>query len=141
MNQSPPDRMTPDAIVAEIGDLQKELTSKFARIHALSQGLYNQVRRSPVDDNTVIYMRYASTWMRFSGMADQGIRRSAHASKALSRLTPVEVEQPNAPPPKNKEAPAPSPVEDLLSLYDSSAQDEFVPFRDRDRVKVEAETD
>ena len=101
MSQSPPDRMPLGEIVEEIGDLHKDVSSKLARIHALSNGLYQQVRRSPVDDNTAIYMRYASTWMRFAGAADQGIKRSAHASKALSRLTPVEAEKAPVPAPKD----------------------------------------
>jgi hypothetical protein len=118
MNQHPPQLMSPDAIIAEIGELRGELDVRLTRIHALAQGLYHQVRRAPADDNTSVYITYANAWMRFAGMVNQGVLRTASASKVLRRLTP-RAEQ--AVPPVKKEVPpekvAETPVDSVLEMY------------------------
>lgn len=124
MNQRSPQQMTPDEIILEIGTLHKELSLRIARVHGLAQGLYHRMRRSPVDDNTPVYIAYANAWMRFAGMVNQGVVRTVSASKVLRRLTPTDAAKPE--PPQQKKAvqqpsPESSPVEDLISMYGEDA--------------------
>jgi len=128
MSQTPPDRMSPTEIVAEIGELQKELSFRFLRIQLLSKGLYGSVRRATPNANTPIYLRYANTWMQFSGMANQGLKRSASISRVLGSLeteAPQTAPKPQPKPPK--ETPL-SPVEQLLKSYAEEPEDKK-PYR------------
>jgi len=123
MNRAPM-QMTPDEIVAEIGTIHQDLQAKLARVQGLAQGLYHRVRREPPDDNTTVYITYANAWMRFAGMANQGVTRTVSASKVLRRLTPVaEV----AATPERKKAPKPkedaAPIDDLISMYGAEPSD------------------
>jgi hypothetical protein len=118
MNLTPPDRMEPAAIVAEINTLHQELQSRVARIHGLSQSLYQRVRRAPANDNTAIYMRFATTWSRFAGMAGQGIKRASVGARILKGLTPEPAAAESIVKPPIKQAPvASTPVESLLNMY------------------------
>jgi len=140
MNQ-PPDRMSPAEIVAEIGELQQDLSRRFMRIQILSKGLYSRVRRATPDNNTAIYLRYANTWMQFSGMANQGLKRSAGVSRVLGSLD-MESHAPPAPKPtpKPKEATL-SPMEQLLKAYAGEPEDQK-PYRsmgDRQPVRTQQE--
>lgn len=128
MNHTPPERMEPSAIVEEIGSIHRDLQLRLARLQGLSQSLYQMARRSPVDDNTGIYMRFASTWSRFAGMASQGVKRASAGDRILKSLAatiPAEsiVKKPI------KQAPvASTPVESLLDMYseDSALTDEGI---------------
>lgn len=126
MNLTPPDRMDPTAIVAEIGSLHQEVQSRLVRIQGLSQHLYQRVRRAPADDNTAIYMRFATSWSRFAGMASQGVKRASAIDRILKGLArPAEsiVKRPI------EQAPVvATPVESLLDMYgdDSDLTDDAV---------------
>jgi hypothetical protein len=118
MNFQPIERMQPGEIVAEIAALSRELQPKLARIHHLSDGLYQRVRRAPADDHTALFMRYASSWARFAGMASQGIRRASTGDKALRSVTPPANPPQSFVKPVLKHAPAATtPVEALLDMY------------------------
>jgi len=117
MNLTPPDRMEPAAIVAEIASLRQELDSRFSRIQGLAQSLYQRVRRAPADDNTAIYMRFASTWTRFSGMAGQGLKRASAGGRVLKGLTPEAPAESIVKPPIRQAPVASTPVESLLNMY------------------------
>ena len=114
------ERMQQAEIVAEIDSLCGELQAKLARIQSLSDGLYQRVRRAPVDDNTAVYMRYASGWTRFASMASQGVRRASAGDKVLRRLVTQPAE--SVVKPAIRKAPvASTPVESLLEMYSDSA--------------------
>lgn len=120
MSARPLDRMQQAEIVAEISSLCGELRTKLARIQSLSDGLYQRVRRAPVDDNTAIYMRYASSWTRFASMASQGVRRASSGDRVLKQLTVAAAE--SVVKPAIRKAPvATTPVESLLAMYSDSA--------------------
>lgn len=112
----PPDRMLPAEIVGEIGSLCGELRTKLARIQQLSDRLYHHVRRLPADDNTAVYMRYASTWGRFASMTFQGVRRASAGDKVLRGLTSDATGSVVKPAVKPATV-APTPVESLLEMY------------------------
>lgn len=117
MNHNP-ETMAPAEIISEISMIQRGLKGRLARIHELSQCLYRRVRRAKPDDNTTIYLQYANAWIRFSGMANQGALRTAHASKVLKkRLAPEPPAPAEKPKPKKPEPKEPSPVETLMGLY------------------------
>lgn len=123
MNRAPT-QMTPDEIVAEIGTLHQDLQSKLARVQGLAQGLYHRVRREPPDDNTTVYLTYANAWMRFAGMANQGVTRTVSASKVLRRLTPVSETTAVAPERKkvsSKPKEDTAPIDALISMYGASS--------------------
>lgn len=119
MSSAPPHRMQPAEIVSEIDALCDELQTRLARIQSLSMGLYDRVRRSPADDNTAVYMRYASGWTRFANMASQGVRRASAGDKVLRRLAPAVVEPTGSvvKPAIRQAAVASTPVESLLDMY------------------------
>lgn len=131
MNYSTPESMAPADIISEISTIQQDLQGKLARIHVLSQSLYHRVRRAKPDDNTSIYIQYANAWMRFSGMANQGALRTAHASRVLKRLVSETEKEPSVTdrrPKKPLDKPEPSPVESLMSMYsDEELEDLDVP--------------
>lgn len=122
MSFAPPDRMQPAEIISEIGALSRELQAQLTRIQSLSEGLYTRVRRSPADDNTALYMRYASGWTRFANMVSQGVRRASAGDRALRRLKPTAIES-VVKPPIRQEPVAATPVESLLDMYG----EEFAP--------------
>lgn len=112
----PWERMGPAEIIGEIGSLCSEMQSKLVRIRQLSDGLYHKVRRSPVDDNTAVYLRYATNWARFASTAYQGVRRAASGDKMVRRLATERPETVVKPPVKQASVGA-TPVESLLDLY------------------------
>jgi hypothetical protein len=117
-------QMSTEEIVSEIGAIRQDLQVKFARVQGLAQGLYHRVRREPPDDNTSVYLTYANAWMRFAGMATQGVTRTVSASRVLRRLTPVANE--DAPTPRKqavKAKEATAPIEDLISMYGGDVSD------------------
>lgn len=119
--------MTPEEIVAEIGNLRQELDVRLSRIHGLAQGLYHQVRRASADDNTAVYITYAHAWMRFAGMANQGVQRTVSASKVLRQLTPKDAAV--APAVKGRElrpmvAQDQSPMDSLIEMYRDPIENE-----------------
>jgi hypothetical protein len=113
--------MTPEEIISEIGTIQDDLQHKIARVHGLAQGLYRSVRKTPADDDTAIYITYANAWMRFAGMAHQGVSRTASTSKILRRLAPKVEESPQklakSTPKKSAIVPEATPVESLITMY------------------------
>ena len=123
MNQAPM-QMTSEEIIAEIGTIYQDLQVKLARVQGLAQGLYHRVRREPADDNTAVYITYANAWLRFAGMANQGVSRTVLASKVLRRLTPIVVESAT---PERKKPVKPkggaTPIEDLISMYGEEPSD------------------
>jgi hypothetical protein len=136
MNTTPPERMEPPEIVAEISSLQRELVTRLTRIQGLSQSLYHRVRRAPPDDNTGVYVRFANNWLRFAGMAHLGVKRASVGDRILRTLTPTPVESFVKPPPKQRAvAPASSPVESLLALYREDSADS--PSEDGDASEAE----
>lgn len=141
MSHAPLDRMQPAEIVAEIGALCQELQLKLARIQGLSDGLYQRVRRSPVDENTAIYMRYASAWTRFAGMAAQGVKRASAGDRVLRRLAPAASAPESIGKKAIRQAPvASTPVESLLDMYsENSALTDDQVQRVVDRPANEAE--
>jgi len=126
MNLTSPDRMEPAAIVAEISSLHREVESRLTRIHGLSQSLYQRVRRAPADDNTAIYMRFATSWLRFAGVAAQGVKRASAVDRVLRGL--VGRAESIVKPPPMKAPQASTPVESLLDMYseDSDLTDEVI---------------
>jgi hypothetical protein len=116
------DRMQQAKIVEEIGSLCGELQDRLARIQRLSDGLYQRVRRAPVDDNTAVYLRYASAWTRFASMAAQGVKRASAGNRVLRQLVPVTAATESVVKPAIRKAPvASTPVESLLEMYSDSA--------------------
>jgi len=115
--------MTPEEITIEISDLQSEIKRHGLRIYALAHGLHTKVRRAPADDTTSIYLTYAHSWTRFSGMVSQGLARTAHAGRIL-KLLPAKIEAAPPAPPKKKaeQATSLSPVESLISMYGEGAE-------------------
>ena len=119
MNFTPPERLEPSQIVAEIGSLYGELQTRLSRIQGLSQSLYHRVRRAAPDDNTAIYLRFASTWQRFAGMASQGGKRASAVARLLrgvaepsDEAVQERIEKLIVP-----RVAKPSPVESLIEMY------------------------
>jgi len=123
----PPMQMTPEEIIAEIGTIHQDLQVKLARVQGLAQGLYHRARREPPDDNTTVYITYANAWIRFAGMANQGVNRTVLASKVLRRLTPVTEATPERKKPANKPKDEAAPIEDLISMYGEAPSDPVGP--------------
>lgn len=129
MKLVPSDRMEPAEIVAEIGSLHQELQSRLVRIQGLSQSLYQRVRRAPADDNTVIYMRFATTWSRFAGMAVQGVKRASAGNRILRALSLDSSGGESVAKASIRQAPvASTPMESLLEMYseDSDVLDDDI---------------
>jgi hypothetical protein len=121
--------MEPNDIVAEIGTIHRDLQTRLARLQGLSHSLYQRVRRSPVDDNTAVYMRYASTWSRFAGMASQGVKRASAGNRILKTLASDPISAESIVKNPIRQAPvASTPVESLLDMYseDSALTDEDI---------------
>jgi hypothetical protein len=133
MNRAPL-QMTPTEIITELDGLRRELDQRLARVHGLAEGLYHQVRRAAVDDNTPIYITYANAWMRFAGMANQGVVRTASASKVLRRLTTPEQQEAKQaevrkkkPDLKAKQTQEQSPMDSLIEMYRDPISNEGAP--------------
>ena len=110
-------QLQPAEIIAEIGTLHRDVSAKVRRIHQLADSLYQSVRRAPADDNTRVYMRYASSWARFAGMAAQGAKRAAAVDKMVRGLASEAEPQESTGRRVTHQAPSVTPVDALLDMY------------------------
>jgi hypothetical protein len=109
--------------VAEIAQLQGEIRIRGKKIAELASMIYRRVRRSPVNDDTAIYMTYATAWTRFAGTVDQiSTRTSTRTARALVQLSKA-VEEPKPEKKAEESQWALSPMESLISMYVSGADE------------------
>lgn len=92
MSQSP-QHMTPDQIVAEIGELRESMNATAQRMLDLSKALYTQMRRTTASNATPVYIAYSNAWMRFAGTMTQGMRRAMSSDRVLERYRQAEEEK------------------------------------------------
>jgi hypothetical protein len=119
-----PANLQPQEIVSEIADLRDYIDQSTRRIYELSRTLHDRMRRmDPGGDSRGIYTTYANSWSRFAGMVQQGLQRTRHADRVLGLLPRNEQTEPQTPAPapvpvnQAQIVPAPSPLEDFISLY------------------------
>lgn len=132
-----PERMTPEEILAEMGEVEEQVQDRLLRIRGLMHSLYARTRRAPSDVNTAVYLRYASAWGRYSAAASQGLARTVRTARGVARqLTPQNAGTIDNPAqksaPKRQEPAHASPVEELLSMYTPIAAPALVNEVDED---------
>lgn len=141
--------LTPDQLVAEMRRVQNDLEGAVRYLGEAATILHAQVRRPAfreeasrkamvpdgaahevaerirqdvVSQTSNAFTLYANTWLRFSGMVVQGIRRNIPSERLMSKMIGARQTQtePDVSPPARKPlapVPALAPEEDLVALY------------------------
>lgn len=82
--QSNPDKMTADAIIAEIRQLSASMDESARRMFELSDSLHRHARKS-LDQDMSSYVAYANAYKRVSNMVGLGLRRTSSTDRRVMR--------------------------------------------------------
>jgi hypothetical protein len=82
--RSNPDKMTADAIIAEIRQLSASMDDSARRVFELSEALHRYARKTQ-DHDMSTYIAYANAYKRVSNMVGLGLRRTSSMDRRVTQ--------------------------------------------------------